>query len=152
MSRGLQIALVGAILLLAVGVVGIGAYVFLSPGALAQAGSQSAVEAPAKQEAPVEVVFFQTKNFVTDLADTDRMRYVDLTIALGLAGQAAADAAQKQEPLIRDIVLTEMRKKRAADLTSAAGKELLAESLKTALTEVLQGSLQRVFITDLVVQ
>lgn len=152
MSRGLQIALVASIILLAAAVAGLGAYLFLAP-ASARGGEETpapAVEAP--KAAAVEANFFKTKNFVTDLADVDRLRYVDLTIALALKDAESLEVAKKMEPQIRDTVLTQVRRRVAAELAGAEGKARLADLLQTGLEELLKGRLSKVYITDLVVQ
>ncbi|MDF2627619.1 MAG: fliL [Symbiobacteriaceae bacterium] len=153
MSRGLQIALIASVLLLALGVGGIGAYLFLFQPAPAAASTETHTEEEKTEAAHVEEGhYFTTKNFVTDLADKDRLRYVDLTIALGMKDEAALEAAKGIEPQIRDLVLHQLRQQKAADFAGAEGKTRLAETLQTGLGEVLKGYLTRVYVTDLVVQ
>jgi flagellar basal body-associated protein FliL len=151
MSRGLQIALVASILVLAVAVAGLGAFLFLKSGAPSNGGEQAA-ETKAAKAAATEVVFFKTKNFVTDLADKDRLRYADVTLALAMKDEASLDIAKKAEPQIRDIVLGQLRIRVAADLAGSTGKEKLSEALQAALGELLKNSLVKVYVTDLIVQ
>lgn len=153
MSRGLTIALIGAILVLAVGVAGLAAYIFMRPVAAAPAPvEQKVVEKAAEPEVPLS--FYALKNFLTDLkVDTDgRMRYVDVTISLGFKDAVAMDEAKKLEPQIRDLILTQLRTKTAAELLGNTGKEKLAESLKEPLATILKTNLKSVLITDMVVQ
>lgn len=151
MSRGLQIALVSSILLLALGVAGLGAYVFLGPGAAGSA-TQATAKAESEPAADAAAVFFKTKNFVTDLADKDRLRYVDVTVALAVKDDIALDAVKKMEPQVRDIILAQLRSRLSADLAGAAGKERLAETLTAGLSEALKGKLVKVYVTDLIIQ
>lgn len=150
MNRGLLIGLVAAVLLLAVGVAGLGAYVFLGSGA--RSGEADAAGTSGDQATMESVVFFETKNFVTDLADKERLRYVDVTISLAVKDEAALEETQNLEPQIRDIVLGQLRQRTATELAGTAGKEQLAEALQTALQALLKDRLVRVYITDLVIQ
>jgi flagellar basal body-associated protein FliL len=147
MSKRFQIALVVSMLALALAVAGLGAFLFLRPGTAA------APSAPAQTPVTVDaMVFFKTKNFVTNLADTDRPRFVDATVALALRDDVALENAKKIEPQVRDIVLGYLRLRTAADLAGAAGKEKLGTALQTGLNDVLKGQLIKVYITDLTVQ
>lgn len=151
MSRGLQIALVASTLVLVVAVGGIAAYLFLySPGAGANQSHDAETAEATKTEA--EVFYYKPKNFLTDLADKERLRYVDLTIALAMKDEAAVEVAKKIEPQIRDTVLHHVRQQVAANFAGAAGKAWLAETLQTGLSELLKGQLVKVYVTDLVVQ
>ena len=151
MNRGLIIALVGSILVLALAVAGLGAYVFLGPAA-APAAESSDAKSKGTEETTVVLEYLKLKSFVTDLADKDRPRYVDTSIALAFADKLSADTAKKIEPQIRDLILSQLRTRTAVELAGADGKEKLAKSLQTALAPVLKESLKAVFITDLVVQ
>lgn len=153
MSRGLTIALVVSIMVLALGVAGLAAYVFLRPAALPQT---TVASKPADHEEPdeneSELAFLSLKNFVTDLSDKDRLRYVDVTVTLAISNPVALEEAKKKDPQIRDTVLGLLRSRVAADLLGAAGKDRLAEELAKALQPVLKKSLKKVYITDMVVQ
>lgn len=154
MNRGMQMALVAAILVLALGVAGLAAYVFLQP-----AGARGTVAKPAEAQnssdaagTAAESFFFKTKNFTTDLADKDRLRYADVTVALAMKDQAAVEAAKSAEPQIRDVILSQIRTRVAADLAGPAGKDKLAESLQKALSDLLKAQFKKVYVTDLVIQ
>lgn len=147
MKKGLMIGLVGAVAVLFVGVAGLGYYVFMRPAAAATAPAETHAEA-----ADAELSFLKLKNFVTDLADKDRARYVDVTIAVGVKDEAAMESVKTKEPQIRDIILTQLRTRVAADLLGSVGKDRLAESLKEPLTKLLKENFKAVYITDLVVQ
>ncbi|HYF93951.1 MAG TPA: flagellar basal body-associated FliL family protein [Symbiobacteriaceae bacterium] len=146
MNKKVTIALVAAVAILFLGVASLGYWVLMRPAA--------AVAAPAehKEEPETELAFLKLKNFVTDLADKDRARYVDVTIAIGVKDEVALEAVKSKEPQIRDIILSELRARTAGDLMGAAGKDKLAASLKEPLTKLLKENFKAVFITDLVVQ
>lgn len=153
MSRKLTIGLIAAVAVLTLGVASLAAFVFMRPAAAAEV---KIVEVEKKAEAPTPLEFLALKNFVTDLADKERARYVDVTMQLGFRDAVDLAAAKKLEPQIRDIILGQLRTRVAADLAGATGKEKLAESLKVPLTELLKSTakngLKGIFITDLVVQ
>lgn len=147
MSKGLTITLVASVLVLALGVAGLAAWVFLKQPAIA-----APAPSPAGHAIEPEVTFFKLKNFVTDLADKDRLRYVDVTISLALIDSKALETAKKNEPQIRDAILSQLRINLAVDLAGAAGKDKLAEELAKAVVPILKKQLTKVYITDLVVQ
>lgn len=145
MKKGVLMALVGAIVVLFLGVAGLGYWMFIRPATAAAAPAET-------HEAETALEFLKLKNFVTDLADKDRARYVDVTIAVGTKDAVTLEAVKKQEVQIRDLILSQLRTRTAADLTGAGGKDKLAESLKEALSKLLKENFKAVFITDLVVQ
>jgi len=149
MSRPLVIALVASILVLALGVAGIGAYVFLKPSGPAAAVAVSSGK-EATKTAPLE--FLKLKNFVTDLADKDRLRYVDVTIAIAVVDAKALEDTKKRESQIRAIILSQLRERTSADLAGARGKDRLADTLSQPLNDLLGEVFKGVYITDLVVQ
>lgn len=148
MSRRLQTVLVVAIVFLAVGFCGIAAYLFLGSGALQP---KAAAKAPPKEVA-VDACFLQLDHFVTNLADADRARYVDVTVALAMKDEKAVEAAAKLEPKIRDVILSQLRIRVASDFTGAAGKDDLAKALEKSLSGLLNGNLQKAYVTDLIIQ
>ncbi|HYG60513.1 MAG TPA: flagellar basal body-associated FliL family protein [Symbiobacteriaceae bacterium] len=151
MNRGAKIALIGAVVVLTLGLAGLATYVFTRPVSASPAPAEQAADAQAEH---AEMTFLKLKNFVTDLKmePDGRMRYVDVTIALGLKDEAALETGKKLEPLIRDIIVSQLRTRTASDLLGNTGKEQLAEGLKEPLAQVLKTYLKAVYITDLVVQ
>jgi flagellar basal body-associated protein FliL len=145
MSKGMMRTLVGAVLVLAMSVAGLAAYIFLGPNTAASA------ESLPKEEAGSAAVL-KLKNFVTDLADADRARYVDVTVALSLPSQLALEEAKKAEVQLRDFVLSHLRTRTAADLAGAAGKERLAQALQKGISDLLKVQVRAVYVTDLIVQ
>lgn len=152
MSRGLLITLVAAVLILAVGVAGLAAYIFLGPGLSAVGNSAPREPAPAVEGGDALQVFLTLQNFVTDLSDKDRLRYVDVTVVLGLKDEVALATVKKMDPQVRDTILSQLRAMVAADLAGASGKDRLAKTLETRLADQLKGHLKAVYITDLIVQ
>ncbi len=157
MKRGLFI--VGLTILFGLVVSGgavAGYYFFVMPNAQAPLVQVTMEErrgaGPGSDTPELETIYFQTKNFVTDLADRDRPRYVDVTVALAMEDEAAVELAKQAEPQIRDLILSQLRVRQAQELAGAAGKDALARSLQQQLDRLLPGKVRRVFITDLVIQ
>lgn len=90
--------------------------------------------------------------FLTDLADRDRRRYVDVTLTLLVSDEAAAKDALAQMPVLRDTVLGFLRSQGAAELLGATGKERLGEALVQVVGPVVAGGVRRVYVTDLLIQ
>ncbi|MBP2017002.1 flagellar basal body-associated protein FliL [Symbiobacterium terraclitae] len=148
MNRGLLVALVSAVVVLAVGVAGLAVYVWrFPPGSIAVGGAAVALGQPA-----VEKAYYEMDKFVTNLADTDRLRYIQFSVALGLVSQNAKETAQEAEPQVRDVVLSHVRVLTSKDLNGAGGKERLAQAIKEGLDAILPGHVTRVYITDMVIQ
>ncbi|HEY8347877.1 MAG TPA: flagellar basal body-associated FliL family protein [Symbiobacteriaceae bacterium] len=151
MNRGLLIALVAAVLVLAVGVTALGVYVIWGPGVVGL-GLSGDPAATAGASATENLYFFETDNFVTDLADKDKVRYVNVSVSLAMKDQAALEEAKQMEPQIRDVILGQLRQRTAAELAGAVGKDDLANGLQSALRGLLGDRLVKVYITDLVIQ
>lgn len=149
MNRGLLIALVSAVLILAVGVAGIAAYVFLW---MPQGGPPAAASAPPASEVATDAAFLKMDKFVTNLGDTDRLRYIDFSIALGLKSTDSEAKVKEAVIPVRDKILTQVRELKAADLAGANGKAKLAEVINKGLTELLPGHVTQVYVTDMVIQ
>jgi|GEM_PF-3068551 len=154
MSKGLTIAILGILVVLALGVGGLGYYVIVLGGSSGGHVAEAA-EPEAKKEAdskyPAELFELKLTKFTTDLADKDRQRYTEVTISLTFPAKEDAEAAKKLESMIRNTVLTVLRDRKAADLSGAEGKQKLIEALVKPLKEQLP-KLKEVFVTDLIVQ
>lgn len=149
MSRGLMIALVSAVLVLALGVAGIAAYVFVVMPGQGHAAEPAAAEAPAESKAGASV---KLAKFVTNLADKDRVRYIDLTVALGVKSAEDATAIEGMEPEVRDVILSQIRNMSSQDLAGSDGKHRLAEAIQKGLADLLKEKLVKVYVTDMVIQ
>lgn len=152
MSRGLLVTLVTAVLVLALGVAGLATYVFVFMPK--NAAPAAAKEAPAKTEqtSAVDPAFYTMKSFMTNLADKDRVRYIDVTISLGLKTADSKKFAESADPQIRHLILTQIRSMSAAELSGPEGKQKLAEAVKTCLNDLMKDHLSKVYITDMVIQ
>lgn len=154
MNRGLIAALVAAVVILAVGVAGLAAYViFILPqsGGLVAAGGGGGTAVVAG-EPVLEAAYYELDEFVTNLADKDRLRYIKFKVALGLRSASSEEVARNASPQVRDVVLSQVRELTAADLSGADGKERLAQAIKEGLDGLLPGHVTRVYVTDMVIQ
>lgn len=152
MNRGLTIALVAAVAVLAIGVVGIAGYVFVvmpKSGAVAEEPAEKKEES---KKPAVETSFFKMNKFVTNLADTNQLRYIDVTIALGLKGPESEKFVKSAEPQIRHVILSQIRTLKAADLAGPEGKDKLAQVIHEGLVELLADHITNVYVTDMVIQ
>src|SRR5262245_25648538 len=123
-------------------------WLLLAAGALALAGAgvvvlQRRSSHPAPESAPVQlepgVVEFEP--FVLNLADPTGDRYFRIVLRLVLDRRAIAERASSglAHAKLRDHLLTALSKKRAADMTSEAGREVLRAEL-VAASEALLGA------------
>jgi len=153
MNRGLITALVAAVVILAVGVAGLAAYVLViqprTGGAVTAGSGGTAVVAG---EPVLEAAYFELDEFVTNLADTDRLRYIKFSVALGLRSSGSEEIAREAAPQVRDVVLSQVRELTSKDLSGADGKERLAQAIKEGLDGLLPGHVTRVYVTDMVIQ
>lgn len=144
------IHIVAVSLIALVGVAGVGAgsaYLVLrraSPAAAAEA------PAPAASAEEPDLVAVSLAKFVTDLADKDRPRYVDVTVVLALKSDKVKPKVEKAVPEIRDAILGHLRTLTASQLAGAEGKDRLAQSLQQVLNK--HQGIRKVLITDLLVQ
>lgn len=154
MNRGLITALVAAVVILAVGVAGLTTYVFFfmpQPGGAVAAGGGSTTTVAAGDPV-LEAAYYELDQFVTNLADKDRLRYIQFSVALGLRSARSEELAKEASPQVRDVVLSQVRELTAQDLSGADGKERLAEAIKEGLDAILPGHVTRVYVTDMVIQ
>lgn len=153
MNRRLLIVLVSAVAVLAIGLVCIAAYVFLIlPGQQAAGDKATAAAAVAAAQSATE--FYSPKKFVTNLADKDRVRYVDVSVSLGTKDAAAKTELEKMEPQIRDAIISQIRKMTAQELSGAEGKERMAGAIQAGLEEIpgVSSFVLKVYVTDMVIQ
>jgi flagellar FliL protein len=151
MSRGLMIALVSAVLVLALGVAGIAVYVFVVMPGQSAGGEKPAAAAETHEETKAGASVRLNK-FVTNLADKDRIRYIDLSVALGVRAEADVAAIEEMEPEIRDAILSQIRNMTSQDLAGSEGKNRMAEAIQKGLASLLKEKLVKVYVTDMVIQ
>lgn len=119
----------------------------------AEVGAEAAEAEAAEPEVERLQVVVALDPFITDLADRQRPRYLDVKISLVVAGEEEAAHVQDQQPFIRDVVLDVLRTQTAADLAGPGGKAHLTNAIGHALAETLGlAAVERILITDMMVQ
>jgi flagellar FliL protein len=93
------------------------------------------------------------KPFTTNLADTDRPRYISVTFELGARDEKDVERLNAQVPAIRDLILQILNSKRSMEVTGDSGANKLKSEVQEKLNAAFGGQLvQKVWISDLVVQ
>lgn len=147
MNRKLMIALVALVAVLVVGVGFLAAYIFViqpgQPGGPALASRHT-----------VAAGYYPMTKFVTNLADTSRTRYIEVSITLATALKNPEEQMESLEPQMRDAILSKIRSMTAQELSGAEGKDRLAEVVEQGLRAIREVDelLVRVYVTDMVIQ
>ncbi|MFO7707973.1 MAG: flagellar basal body-associated FliL family protein [Desulfobacterales bacterium] len=155
MSNKLPVILLGAVLLLMLGLGG-GLFMIWSKlstmsALAARDGGGESEAGRSKAEEVKPVVSLDT--FIVNLADPGGNRYLRVTMDLEVGGKAAADEIGKRVPQLRDAVLMILPTKRFADISTLEGKTALREELIGALNGMLgPGAVARIFFKEFVIQ
>lgn len=155
MSNKLPVILLGALLLLMLGMGG-GLFMIWSKvsaiSALAALDGGGAPEAgKGKAEGVKPVVSLET--FIVNLADPGGGRYLRVTMDLEAEGKPAADEIGKRVPQLRDAVLMILPTKRFADINTLEGKSALREEIIAAINGMLGSpAVSRIFFKEFVIQ
>jgi flagellar FliL protein len=127
------------------------AFLFLRP----QLGAR---HQPASAPAPVESehAAVELEEFTVNLADTDRARYIKVTLALEVLDEkVAAEIEKKQMPRVRDAIIMTLSRQYFTVLNTADGKEALKRQLAQAVNDALPagaGKVADILFTSLVMQ
>lgn len=149
MSRKLLIALVALVGVLAIGVCFLAAYIFVIQPA--KGGEQIPGRVPVRAEA---AGFYTLDKFVTNLADTNRTRYIEVSVALGTTTANSGAELERLDPQMRDVILSQIRSMTSEDLSGAEGKDRLAAVIEEGLRKIpaVNARLVKVYVTDMVIQ
>ncbi|AKP46872.1 MULTISPECIES: flagellar basal body-associated protein FliL [Bacillus] len=86
----------------------------------------------------------------TNLASND---FIRISFKIQTDSKKAKEELEKRDFQTKDIIIELLSGMRAEDLKGAAGKEKLAEMLKSRLNEVMQeGKIVKVYITSYIIQ
>ncbi|MDN5293740.1 MAG: flagellar protein FliL [Eubacteriales bacterium] len=112
---------------------------------------------PATQETKKEEVagsYLDAGEFITNLADKDEVRFIKIKVVLELSETKIDDEKMKEkEGVIRDTILSIVRKKTSDEVHGSEGLSKLRGEIKEALNKkVFGGKLMNVYFTDFVVQ
>jgi flagellar FliL protein len=91
--------------------------------------------------------------FIVNINDRERDRYLKLRAELELGKDAAADALEKRNPEVRDLVISLLSSKSFEEIRTIEGKNFLREEIIVRLNALVgAGSVRKVFFTEFVVQ
>lgn len=149
-KKGLFIIIIIAVLILGGG--GFGAYWFLLRTPPPTAEELAEIEAAKKPETVILPVF-ALKPFVVNLADKKSRRYLKVTMKLELSNEELLDEVDKRRAQLRDVVLTLLSSKTAAEISTLEGKFLLREDIiKRVNVNLVSGKVTKVYWEEFVVQ
>lgn len=128
-----------------------GTYIFMNDGDAATAEAAQAPAAP-----PPKPVFVQIDPFTANLQDS-RGRILYVRIALKVDDETQAERLKEHMPQVRNRILMTLTDSQAAQLTTANGKQMLANKLQVAVAEPFMEDdsaigVQDVLFTDFIVQ
>ena len=90
--------------------------------------------------------------FTTNLADSAK-HFIQVTFVLLPKDEKTLEKLNAAKPVLRDAVLTILRTRTLEQVRGAEGKQNLVEAVQARLEELAgKGAVQRVLVTDLVVQ
>ncbi|MCB1154226.1 MAG: flagellar basal body-associated FliL family protein [Deltaproteobacteria bacterium] len=93
------------------------------------------------------------KEFVVNLADVDKAKYLKLGIELEAANAEVAAVIEPSTPAIRDSIVELLSSKSYAQIRDAKGKARLRQELLVRLNEILgTNGITQVYFTDFIVQ
>jgi len=93
------------------------------------------------------------KPFITNLADADRPRYINVTFELLTRDPTVAEKVKANLPVVRDTIVTVLNSKKSLEVSGDAGANTLKDEILKKLNDVLGAKyVARVLITDFVVQ
>lgn len=149
-KKGLLIIIIIAVLVLGGG--GFGAYWFLLRTPPPTAAELAEIEAAKKPE-PVILPVFALKPFVVNLADKKSRRYLKVTMKLELSNEELLEEVDKRRAQLRDVVLTLLSSKTAAEISTLEGKFLLRQDIiKRVNVNLVTGKVTKVYWEEFVVQ
>ncbi|MBT9258489.1 MAG: flagellar basal body-associated FliL family protein [Clostridiales bacterium] len=103
-----------------------------------------------KEPLPVEV---DMGEFTTNLADTERTRYIQTQVTLLVQGMGIQKKVAQEKAALRDAINSTLRSFTSARLQTPHGEDELKAALKAAVEGILgPGTVQKVYLPRLVIQ
>lgn len=129
-KKGKLPLILGLVVLLAAGGGGAWFFLFKDPGTdAAQQGAQA--------QAPKPPVFVPLDMFTVNLAADEGGQFLQVGATLRVLDQAAADAVKQYMPEVRHRTLGLLASKKPSQITTAEGRERLAEELRQNVNNIL---------------
>ncbi|NPA24538.1 MAG: flagellar basal body protein FliL [Deltaproteobacteria bacterium] len=149
-KKGLIIILILVLLLLGGGGFGVYWFVLRTPPPTAE---ELAAQEAAKKPEPEILPVFALRPFVVNLADKKSRRYLKVTMKLELSNEDLLEEVEKRRAQIRDVILTLLSSKTAAEVSSMEGKFLLRQDIiKRVNVFLVSGKVTKVYWEEFVVQ
>jgi len=98
-----------------------------------------------------EVMMTQPLNFTVNLADTNRSRFLRVSMVLAYDDRQLPRELATREPEVRDMVISILRSKKVEDLSTAEGTDKLRLQIREALADRLVGVVE-VYFTEFLKQ
>jgi flagellar FliL protein len=137
-----------AAVLVVVGAAGVTAYFVIGRMHTTSIGSPEAAQSELKEGLVVNL-----KPFVTNLADIDRTRYINVTFELVARNVTEAKKLDTNLPIVRDAIVTVLNTKKSMEVTGESGANKLKTDILSKVNLMLgSGLVQKVLMTDFVVQ
>jgi flagellar FliL protein len=96
---------------------------------------------------------FSLDTFIVNLADSERSRYLRITMDLELLAATDTDKLNERLPQIRDRILMILPSKRFEDIASVEGKTALRDEIIEKLNSLFpRAVISTIFFTEFVVQ
>lgn len=96
---------------------------------------------------------FSLETFIVNLADSERSRYLRITMDLELIAATDTDKLNERLPQIRDRILMILPSKRFEDIASIEGKTALRDEIIEKLNSLFpEAVITDIFFTEFVVQ
>ncbi|MBN2706140.1 MAG: flagellar basal body-associated FliL family protein [Deltaproteobacteria bacterium] len=131
---------------------GFGAWWFFLRTPIPTAEELAELEAAKKNE-PKILPVFALKPFVVNLADKKSRRYLKVTMKLELSDEVLLEEVDKRQAQIRDVILTLLSSKTAAEISTMEGKFLLRQDIiKRVNVHLVSGQVTKVYWEEFVVQ
>jgi flagellar FliL protein len=90
---------------------------------------------------------------VINLADTDMMRYVKITVAIGFSEKVPEEKLKECEPQLRDAVISVLTRKRFKELRGKGGLTRLKKEIRSASEDrAPEGSIADVYFEQFAMQ
>lgn len=143
--------LIVAAILLTAGAAGTGALVAKRSAGPAEPEHTEKRHSSKKSHEPAVAV--PLEEFTVNLADTDELRYLRVTMSLELADAEAKTVVEHEMHRVRDAVIAVISRHTMDDLSTPAGKKALKHELVSALNVALDDELvDSVFFTEFAMQ
>jgi len=153
MSNKLMFLVVAVLLVL---MIGLAAGFFMMWSKISNMNTQANVVASTEIDQGQTVALgtlFPLETFIVNLADSERSRYLRVTMDLELVAPADADKLNDRLPQVRDSVLMILPSKRFEDIASMEGKTALRSEVINKLNSLFAKSVvSNIYFTEFVVQ